>query len=47
MQSDSFRPFLPAEEEIVARLLSGDLDRLGDGLRPEGEDPDRVTRAAS
>jgi hypothetical protein len=46
MQSDSFRPFLPAEEEVVARLLSSDLDRLGDGLRPEGEDPERVIRAA-
>ena len=46
MQSDSFRPFLPAEAEIVARLLSGDLDRLGDGLRPEVEDPKRVIRAA-
>jgi hypothetical protein len=46
VQSDRFRPFLPAEEEIVSRLLSGDLDRLGDGSRPEADDPSRAVRAA-
>jgi hypothetical protein len=42
---DDFRPLLPAEEEVIARLLSGDFDRLGDGLRPEEADPARVVRA--
>jgi len=46
MRSHSFRPFLPAEEEIFARLSSGDLDRLGDGSRPEADDPQRAIRAA-
>ena len=43
---DDFRPLLPAEEEILARLLSGDFDRLGDGTRPATSDPARIVRAA-
>ena len=42
---DDFRPLLPAEEEVVARLHSGDFDRLGDGSRPESDDPARAIRA--
>lgn len=42
---DDFRPLLPAEEEVVAKLLNGNFDRLGDGSRPEGPDPARVFRA--
>jgi hypothetical protein len=42
---DDFRPLLAAEEEVVAKLLSGNFDRLGDGSRPEGPDPARVFRA--
>lgn len=42
---DDFRPLLPAEEEVIARLLSGNFDRLGDGSRPEGADPTREVRA--
>ncbi len=41
-----FQPLLPAEEEVVARLLSGNYDRLGDGSRPTAPDPSRVVRAA-
>ncbi|KPF69744.1 hypothetical protein IP69_10395 [Bosea sp. AAP35] len=41
-----FQPLLPAEEEVVARLLSGTYDRLGDGSRPTAPDPSRVVRAA-
>jgi hypothetical protein len=43
---DDFQPLLPAEEEVVARLLSGNYDRLGDGTRPEAPDPSRVIRAS-
>lgn len=43
---DDFQPLLPAEEEVVARLLSGTYDRLGDGTRPEAPDPSRVIRAS-
>ncbi|PTM39618.1 hypothetical protein [Bosea sp. 124] len=43
---DDFQPLLPAEEEVVARLLSGTYDRLGDGSRPEAPDPSRVIRAS-
>jgi hypothetical protein len=42
---DDFRPLLPAEEEIVARLQSGNFDRLGDGVLPTAPDPGRVVRA--
>lgn len=45
MRLDDFRPLLPAEEEVIARLLSGNYDRLGDGSRPEAPEPDRVVRA--
>ena len=38
---DDFRPLLPAEEEVVAKLLSGNFDRLADGSRPEEPDPAR------
>jgi len=43
---DDFRPLLPAEAEIVARLQSGTFDRLGDGVLPAGPDPARLVRAA-
>ncbi|QEL21799.1 hypothetical protein FQV39_03840 [Bosea sp. F3-2] len=43
---DDFRPLLPAEEEIVARLQSGTFDRLGDGVLPTGPAPARLVRAA-
>ncbi|WP_291954418.1 hypothetical protein [Chelatococcus sp.] len=42
---DHFMPLLPAEAEVVAKLLSGDFDRLGDGSRPDQPDPARVVRA--
>ncbi|MEH6719875.1 MAG: hypothetical protein V7704_13415 [Aurantimonas endophytica] len=42
---EEFRPLLPAEEEVVAQLLSGNFDRLGDGTRPESADPARIVRA--
>lgn len=42
---DDFQPLLPAEEEIVAKLSSGNFDRLGDGSRPGESDPARVVRA--
>lgn len=42
---DDFRPLLPAEEEIVARLQFGTFDRLGDGVLPTQPDPTRVVRA--
>ncbi|WP_267213366.1 hypothetical protein [Chelatococcus asaccharovorans] len=45
MHLTDFQPLLPAEAEVVARLLSGDFDRLGDGSRPEHADPTRVIRA--
>ena len=43
---DDFQPLLPAEQEVVARLVSGNYDRLGDGSRPETPDPSRVVRAS-
>ena len=43
---DDFRPLLPAEEEIVARLRSGNFDRLGDGILPTEPEPARMVRAA-
>jgi len=43
---DDFRPLLPAEEEIVARLQSGTFDKLGDGVPPAQPDSARVVRAA-
>ncbi|MGO4388645.1 hypothetical protein AB4Y85_14015 [Microvirga sp. 2YAF29] len=43
---DSFRPLLLGEEEVIATLLTGHFDRLGDGSRPENPDPARVIRAS-
>lgn len=40
-----YRPLSLAEEKVVAHLQTGDFDRLGDGLRPEDEDPERTVRA--
>lgn len=45
LRLDDFRPLLPAEEEIVAGLQSGNFDRLGDGVLPTEPDPGRVVRA--
>jgi uncharacterized protein YjbI with pentapeptide repeats len=42
---DQFQPLLPAEQEILSRLLSGSYDRLGDGTRPTEAAGDRVVRA--
>jgi hypothetical protein len=42
---NDFRPLLPAEKEVVAKLLNGRFDRLGDGSRPQDPDPARVVRA--
>lgn len=41
----SFHPLSAAEAKVVAHLQLGDFDRLGDGLRPEREDPERIVRA--
>ena len=46
MRLADFQPLLPAEEDVIARLLSGAVDKLGDGTRPVGPDPSRVVRAA-
>ena len=43
---DEFRPLLPAEEVVLSRLLTGGLDRLGDGVRPSTNDPARAIRAS-
>ena len=43
---DAFRPLLPAEEVVLSRLASGGLDRLGDGARPDTDDPERAIRAS-
>ncbi len=43
---DRLRPLTPAEERIVADLGVGEFDRLGDGRRPETDDPSRHVRAA-
>lgn len=40
-----FLPLSTAETKIVANLRSGDFDRLGDGLRPDWDDPARTVRA--
>ncbi|KQV66330.1 hypothetical protein [Rhizobium sp. Root1220] len=40
-----FHPLSTAEAKIVAHLQLGDFDRLGDGLRPQQEDPERTVRA--
>ena len=43
---DALKPLTPAEERILADLKVGEFDRLGDGLRPETDDPARLVRAA-
>ncbi|MFN4143773.1 hypothetical protein [Aestuariivirga sp.] len=43
---EALRPLTPAEERILADLAVGEFDRLGDGLRPESDDPARQVRAA-
>jgi hypothetical protein len=43
---EDFRPLLPAEEVVLSRLLSGGLDRLGDGARPSTDDSARAIRAS-
>ncbi|NGO54988.1 hypothetical protein [Allomesorhizobium camelthorni] len=40
-----FQPLNAAEAKVVAELRSGDFERLGDGLRPEWDDPARIVRA--
>jgi hypothetical protein len=40
-----FQPLNQAEAKVVAELRSGDFERLGDGLRPEWDDPARIVRA--
>jgi hypothetical protein len=40
-----FQPLNPAEAKVFAELRSGDFERLGDGLRPEWDDPARIVRA--
>jgi hypothetical protein len=46
MRLADFQPLLTAEEDVVDRLLSGAVDRLGDGSLPTTSDPSRVVRAA-
>lgn len=41
---DRFQPLSAAEAKIVAELQTGDFDRLGDGLRPEQDVPERTIR---
>lgn len=43
---EALKPLTPAEERIVAGLNVGEFDRLGDGLRPQADDPARQVRAA-
>ncbi len=40
-----FGPLSAAEAKVVAHLQLGDFDRLGDGLRPDREEPERTVRA--
>ena len=40
-----FQPLLPAEAKVAAGLGSGDFNRIGNGLCPEGNDPARTVRA--
>jgi hypothetical protein len=40
-----FQPLNAAEAKVLAELKSGDFERLGDGLRPEWDDPARIVRA--
>ena len=41
-----FQPLLPAEETVLAGLANGDVDRLGDGRRPQEPREDRRIRAS-
>lgn len=41
----SFQPLHAAEAKVVAGLGSGDFNRIGNGLCPEGNDPARTVRA--
>jgi hypothetical protein len=43
---EALKPLTPAEGRILADLGVGEFDRLGDGLRPETDDPARLVRAA-
>ena len=43
---DALKPLTPAEERILADLRVGEFDRLGDGLRPQTDDPARHVRAS-
>jgi hypothetical protein len=40
-----FQPLSIAEASVVAELGTGNFDRVGDGLRPEWDDPARIVRA--
>ena len=40
-----FQPLNTAETKIVSNLKSGEFDRLGDGSRPDWDDPARTVRA--
>ena len=40
-----FLPLLPAEQEVVDGLSSGDFETLGDGLIPQSRSEERVIRA--
>ncbi|PWK68989.1 hypothetical protein [Aminobacter sp. AP02] len=40
-----FQPLNAAETKIVSNLKSGEFDRLGDGSRPDWDDPARTVRA--
>jgi hypothetical protein len=40
-----FQPLHAAEAKVVAGLGSGDFNRIGNGLCPEGNDPARTVRA--
>lgn len=41
----AFEPLSSAEAKVFAHLSTGDFDRLGDGLRPEQDNPERTVRA--
>jgi hypothetical protein len=40
-----FQPFHPAEAKVLAGLNSGDFNRIGNGLCPDGNDGERTVRA--
>lgn len=43
---DDFQPLNAAETKIVAGLMSGNLDRVGDGSLPAADDVERTVRAS-